>query len=322
MTIRLATAAACMLLACSALGQTTVREVVYGGIGAIGGQIIPLYDKGYLVYLHHPSDRLQVFRPDTQLAYDIQPACPTSGPCSPGSNAVTSNGVVALGYGYTSDAGIRVGGIRILDPQGKSLRFIETDGYIPQSLAFDKDDNLWTLGWQRDAVLRDYESKQEYNLIRKYSQDGKLLGSYMPRHAMWPGKKSGPGSTGRGFWSMMAAKDRIAALVHESHADNEPELLEWDLNGNMLTRTVLPRRLYGGKAYTASGRLYARHRSTGTGHELKVLDTAIGTWTTVADNLPAELRSNGLLLGANGDELVYQFGPGNLRLMYAKPGLR
>ena len=308
-----------MFLACGAFSQQTSREVVYAGIAAVGGQIIPLYDKGYLVYLQHPSNRLQVFRPDTQLAYEIDPPCPASGTCSPGATAVTATGIVAVGYGYTSDAGIRVGGIRILDPQGKSLRFIDTDGYIPQSLAFDNDENLWVHGWQRDAVTRDSESKAEYNLIRKYSRDGRLLGSFMPRHAMWPGKKSGPGMSGRGFWSMIAAKDRIAALIHEHNSDNEPELLEWDLKGNLLTRTVLPRDLFGGKAYTASGRFYARHRTGTTTRELRVLDTKTGTWTTVPDNLPAELTSRGLLLGAHGDELVYQFGPGNLRLIYAKP---
>jgi hypothetical protein len=79
MTIRLAAASACMLLACSARAEQGSREVVYGGIGAIGCQIIPLYDKGYLVYLHYPSNRLQVFRPDTQLAYEMEAPFPTTG---------------------------------------------------------------------------------------------------------------------------------------------------------------------------------------------------------------------------------------------------
>jgi YD repeat-containing protein len=297
------------------------REVVYGGVATIGEQIVPLYDKGFLIYLHRPN-RLQVFHPDTQPAFDFELSCPGTGPCSASGVAVDAHGNTAIGFGYWTERG-RAGGIRILNPQGQQTRFIETSLYVPTTLSFDRNGDLWTLGWQRDSLRVDYETKDEYSLVLKFSAEGKLVGQYLPR-SLWPGNKSNPGAGGRGYWQMYAASERIGAILHESHADNSPEWVEWDLTGKLISRTILDSRLSAGRAFTANGRLYARfHTIDSQRPELKVLDTAKGTWTAVHDNLPDQIKRQGVfLLGADGDDLVYRVGSGNVRLVWAQPGVK
>ena len=62
----------------------------------------------------------------------------------------------------------RVNGIQILNPQGKEVRFLDTSPYVPMMLAFDANDHLWTIGWERDAANNGREQKQDYFLARKF----------------------------------------------------------------------------------------------------------------------------------------------------------
>lgn len=307
-----------LLFAVLTPAEESLRHLVYGQAVTVGGQIVPTFDKGYLIYLHQPN-RLQVFTPDGSLWFDQELACPGTGTCSAGPVAADSRGNVAVGFGYWTQQG-KAGGIRILSSKGQETRFIETGLYVPSCLAFDRNDELWALGWQRDAVTRESE-EYDYTLVRRFSLDGKLKGQYLPR-SLWPGRKSDPGAGGRGYWRMYAASDRIGAIIHESHADNVPEWIEWDLDGNLLTRTVLPGRMSSGRAFTAVGRLYARFPMPGgKPPELRVLDTNTANWTAVSSGLPDDIDFNrALLLGADGPDLVYSVGHGNTHLVWARPG--
>ena len=306
------------MLAAPMLAESN-KEVVYGSVARSGGEIVPMYDKGFLIYPHLPN-RLQVFGPDTQVAFDLAMPCPGTGDCSIGATAVDAHGNVAVGLGYWAD-GSRAGGIRILNRKGQQIQFFGTSLYVPSHLAFDKNGDLWAIGWQRDSVLKDRESKSDYNLVRKFSLDGKLIGQYLPR-SLWPAPKSRPGAGMRGYWTMSAANDRIGVLMHESNADNPPEWVEWDLAGKLISRTILESRMHG-RAFTASGRLYAQFAAGNQWPVLKVLDTNKGTWTAVPDNLSAQDRgARPFLIGAGGDDLVYETGSGNLHLVWSKPGVR
>ena len=107
----------CLLMTAVFPAQTNPREVVYGGAVTLGHQAVPLFANGYLIYIHQPN-RLQVFRPDTQLAYDYEVPCvPEATRCSVGAVAVARNGAVALGMGYATGRGSS-GGIRLLDERG------------------------------------------------------------------------------------------------------------------------------------------------------------------------------------------------------------
>jgi hypothetical protein len=223
-----------------------------------------------------------------------------------------------VGLAWTGLKG-RGSGIRVLSSDGRELRFIDTHPYLPTSLCFDPRDNLWSLGWQRGAG-GESEEQGDYAIVRRFSDEGKQTGAYVPR-SLWRNQKASPGTLSRNYWSMQAAADRIGGLVYENHAGHDPEWLVWDLDGRLLSRTALPRDRGLGRAFTADGRLYARFPGEKRDSlELRVLDTVTGTWTSVADNLPERERAPGLLLGADGNDLVYKMGPGMVRLLRVRPG--
>jgi hypothetical protein len=309
-----------LLVSSLALTAAPMKEKVYCNAVTMGGQIVPLYDRGYLVYLHQPN-RLEVHRPDGQLAYNFELPCPGEGSCSAAAVAVNFKGNVAVSFGYSNSNG-RAAGIRIMNPQGKEIRFISTSLYVPTELCFDKDDNLWALGWLRDSLTRDAEEKQDYPLVRKFSAAGAEIGQYLPR-SLWPNRKAFPGAGGRGYWRMSAASDRIGAVIHENYADSAPEFVEWNLDGKLIRRTVIPDDTSFGRAYTSDGRFYVRVREKGSRPELRVFEPSHGTWKPVSENLPERIDLDGtLLLGADGEELVYRVGHGNTRLVWARPGVK
>jgi hypothetical protein len=307
----------CLLIA-GVMLQAAPRETVYGGAVVIGGQVVPLFQNGYLIYLHRPN-RLQVFRPDTQLAYEYEVPCPSpQGNCSVTSVTVTRKGIVALGIAYPSPTAY-ASGIRFVDQAGKEIRFVETGRYVPGQLAFDKNDNLWSIGWERDKWINGRESEEAYNLVRKYSADGKLIGEYLPK-TLWESKHN-PYVEGRGYWKMYAADDRIGVVVNENFDKRIAEWVEWDLNGTLLQRIPLRDDISSlGRAFCGNGKLYAQFRVAERANqsELRVLEGKTGKWLLVRANLPEQVV--GYLLGADGDQLVYRVaGGGNLRLVWARP---
>ncbi len=301
--------------------EVAFRETTYQTAVFAGGQSVPRYDKGYLLY-HDVQRRnhLEVHKPDGALLFDIQMRCPGPGECGAGIMAVDSRGTVAVSLNYRTPRGW-AGSIRFLNALGRETRVIETGWYVTRALTFDEKDNLWTIGWLRDPLNPDFSEKEDHPIVRKYSPEGRELGRFLPR-SLWPDKTTSPASIGVGYWHMAAASDRIGVIIHESHAGNAPEWIEWDLQGNLLGRTRLPQKLNHGRAFTSDSKLYARFPvNDNTALELRVLDKATGLWTAVPTNLPDYLEpQTTLLLGAHGNDLVYRLGPGNVRVIRVAPG--
>jgi hypothetical protein len=306
--------AAHLLLVASLWAQVTPRQSVYANAVTLGGQAVPLFDKGYLIYLHRPN-RLQVFRPDTKLAYELDVPCPAgANTCSVAGVGVSATGTVALGIGFRALQGY-ASGIRWLDGNGKEIRFVSTERYVPVQLAFDRNGDLWAMGWTRDLWLNDRSSEEPYPVVRKYSAEGKLLGEFLPT-TLWT-LKHGPSLGGRGYWTMYSGGDRVGALFNDGFANATPEWIEWDLSGRMLSRTSLRGVQPIGRGFASDGRLYGQFRA-GAGTELRVLDTQSGIWKPVRTNLPE--RTSAFLLGANGKDLVYRLNQsGHVQLIWARP---
>lgn len=295
------------LLAALLFAEAVVREMVYPGATILGGQAVPRYDKGYLIYLER--DRwLEVHAPDGQLAFRVQVLCPGTGTCSSLAGAANSRGEVAVTLAWRKPEGWAAG-IQIFSADGKPRRLIDTGRLVPQMLCFDRSDSLWVLGWQRDAILNDREDTSDYPLLRKFDPTGMELGRFLPR-SLWPEKKSAPGSGSGGYWRMAAASDRVGAVIHENYADIPAEWVEWDLNGKLLTRNIIPSYSDMGRAYTSDGALYRVDSG-----RLSRLDSATGKWIPAAAKPP----DRALLFGADGDDLVFRMGPGNVRLLYVRP---
>lgn len=283
------------------LALLLVKSATYSEAFRVGHQIVPYFANGHLLYLHRPA-RLQVFRPDTTQAYNRDIPCPAPHTaCSVTSAAVSRQGTVALGVAQPN-------GIQLLDPAGNPTRFLPTGAHIPTQLAIDTNGDLWTLGWERDAP--------HYNIVHKYGADGKPKGEFLPA-SLWPAKQP-PSLGGRGYWTMYAAQNRIGALINDL-SNRTREWLEWDLDGNLLHRTPIQDLKGYGRAFDAQGRLYAQFaiHPDRPETELRRLDPATKTWLPVPNVQP---ETPSFLLGADGDQLVFQLGqPGNVQLTWSHP---
>lgn len=79
--------------------------------------------------------------------------------------------------------------------------------------------------------------------------------------------------------------------------------MEWNLDGQLLSRTPVHEHLDHGRAYTSSGRFFGCWGSAQTKQSTcGELDKDTGQWKNPSTNLAAV----DLLLGAEGDELAFR----------------
>lgn len=283
------------------------REVTY--VGALfGAEPLPKFDKGYLLFLKRTC-QLTVYSPAGTQLFSRQLSGPAgSSTCFARDAAVDADGAVAVSIGYGSPNG-HAAGIVVLDPKGNPAGFIDTKRYVPSHICFDRQHAIWSIGWQRDELRNDSQDTKEYMVVRRYSRSGGETGAYSPS-SLW-GPKGAPDSSGLGLWHIAAADDRIGAVV------DEDELVEWDLQGKILSRTPIRARLEGGWAYTSNGQFFGQVRDDdGKGLRLVRLDRSSASWASAGAS-DAKLR---LLLGADGGDLVFQAsGGGSVRLLWVRP---
>lgn len=298
----------CVVLAARALaGQTP--ETVYGTV--FGDNPLPAFDKGYLLFVHDAGrpDSLVVYGPDGLLMYRATLAFPDGRSVSLGNAAIDTDGTVVVGVAYRGPRG-RGAGLAFLDRSGKQTDFIETGLYSPAHVCFAADHSIWTLGMQWDAADPEYSDRGDHPIIRHYTREGKPLGAFVSRAIFPPGLAPGGGHIG--LWHIRAARDRIGAVVRPGQSSGHPELIEVDLARKMLGRWKLGPDPSGGRAYTESGNLY----QLGLGPDerpwhLYLFDRATSTWRDKGRLAPSsEPDGVHLLLGAEGDQLVYSVGPG------------
>lgn len=289
--------AALAVSALPAYGQL-MREVPFSR--AFGFGPLPAFDKGYLIFVtgNPGAGRVSVYRPDGTHAFDVTPRAP-SGSRSIMSVAVASDGTLAVSVGYAAQDTGYGAAIVLFDQSGNQTRFVETGRYMPTQICFSEDDQLWSAGWQRDAAGSGKEDSQDYMLVRKYSKEGRELAAYLPRSAF--GTQHSPFSPSTGLWTIRAAKDRIGAFV-----DATSQWVEFDLEGNLIGRWNVSRP-DAGFAFTSSGRLYGQVFDAGRkAPQVNVFDREQSRWVPLPGAYPApEPMSWGLLLGADGDSLVF-----------------
>jgi len=216
-TILFATAA---LIQGALAADRPVREITYALARNCpqGGCRAPSFDKGYLFeekdYVNAPLDGFTVFNPEGMLAYQVNITAPdgTPGHLIPRGDAwaIDTDGavLVPISYGgYGGHGHVKGGGIVVLDRNGKQIRFVDTARFLPDATCFGPDHSIWVIGTQftpmRESDPVDHVERRDYDLVRKYSPDGKLIGSFLPRSLFPPGLT--PGAVG---W-MRASRDRI-----------------------------------------------------------------------------------------------------------------
>jgi hypothetical protein len=271
------------------------------------GTPVPAFDQGYLLFTMHGSG-FEVWGPDGFLRFFASVENPPG--ASVTTLAVDSDGSVAAGFAYLGRQAIS-GGIAYFDPSGKQTQFVDTGKYMPAHVCFDHDHSLWTFGWQRDPSS-DYEETRDYMMFRKYL-GGKETGRYGPRSIM-PARGLEPGSPSLGLWRLRVANDRVGAMAYSGATSDNRVWVELGLDGHLIGKWAMGRDLQGGLAFTSSARL-CRQTPAGKAKTpgIECLDRGTSAWEHAGDS-PVP----GLLLGADGDELVFSRNDGVITLHWAK----
>lgn len=142
---------------------------------AIIGLAMTAFYNGYL-YSTEPHHVLTVFAPDGNELFSLPLPGHGNGNVSVESVAVDSNGMLAVAWRDTPNAGID-----IREASGTLLRTIDTGRYVPAHLSFAANHALWAFGWQRDPEVPNTADKRDYPTVKKYSMDGKEVGAYLSK---------------------------------------------------------------------------------------------------------------------------------------------
>jgi hypothetical protein len=295
-----------LFLLLPAWARESGKTVIFGH-GAYGPA--PTFDQGYLLFTQlMGGPGFEVFGPDGLLRFFTSVENPPG--ASVTSLAVDSDGSVAAGFGFLGQHGIS-GGIAYFDSSGKQTRFVDTGKYMPAHVCFDRNHTLWTFGWQRDP-LSDYDETRDYMMFRKYS-DGKETGRYGPRSIM-PATGMTPGAGSRGMLRLRVADDRVGAVAYYGATSDNRMWIELGLDGHLIGKWPMGGNSQGGLAFTSSARLCRQTpASKAKLPEIECLDRDVGSWKHTGD-----APMPGLLLGADGDELVFGRNEGVLTLHWAK----
>ena len=290
--------------------EDSVRKTVHSTKDFGQRVALPALDKGHLLFVGQPLDEnVSLYAPDGRKVFEATVRTPAGSSIGPMDAALDTDGTVAVGAGNFYG-----GAIVLLDASGKQIRFTSTGRYMPARICFDQEHTIWAFGSQRDLVKNDSEDREDYFMVRRFSKDGKELGSFLLRSG-FPGWAN-PFGAHRGLWQVRAADGKIGALAYPGHEGYQPEWVELDLAGNLIGRWNLGPRLYGGRAYTADGRLYARKLDEKKRARLFLFDRTSSSWIPVDDDLTV---APGLLLGADGNDLVFAEDYG-LKLSWVRPG--
>jgi hypothetical protein len=220
---------------------------------AISNQPVCEFRNGWLFRL---GAIMQVYRQDGRFAFNVKARISDA--------AVDTDGSLIVAQPDR--------GIAMFDRAGRQTAFIDTKYFSPERIAVAPDHSIWVLGRGDDMILR------------KYSREGTLLGSWLPR--------SDPGGSAT---SLIASGTRIAAIV------DSREIIELDLSGKVLGRMHLDRADFLNFALTSDGNLYTWDQTLMPYGGLILLDPVTGTST--------KLESPGhqyLMIGADGNNLVYR----------------
>ena len=258
---------------------------------ALIGMSMPGFYNAYL-YSTEPRDILTLFAPDGHEFFRLPFAGRGNGWVSVESVAVDSNGMLAVAWRDTPNAGID-----IREASGTLLRSIDTGRYVPAHLSFAANHALWAFGWQRDAEVPNTSDKRDYPTVRKYSMDGKEVGAYLSKSLFGSLE---PGMSESQRRCITVTGDRVGIEAVSGKVSNQREWVELDLNGKITGRWKMNERdQFPGVAFTSDDQAYVHryNRETNTIQTFR-LNRTLSTWDLVnAPNLE--------LYGSDGDKLVF-----------------
>jgi hypothetical protein len=282
--------------------------VAYSSRPLLPHDIVPSLYQAFLIYDDGPN-RLTVYNTHTgELVYTASVKNPPiSGNARLTSIALTREGTAAVGIANLPGDDGYTGGVAFLDRSGVQIRFSSTGHFLPCHLTYDAKGSLWAFGVD---VASD---SQDYALVRRFDEKGNQTGAFLMRSSF----PSAPFHCNRGLWTARASKDRVGAMAQfwnmAEPRESRGTLQQWvelDLDGKEIGRWTLGAEREGpagGMAFTDDSGLFVEWRG-----EMRQLNRNDGVWR------PARVQRRGLLLGAEGNQLVYAEGNGS-RFVWIRP---
>lgn len=224
----------------------------------------PIFQNGYLIVR---DNEFSIFGPDGMSAYRI--AKPEEGLYT--NAAVDRDGIVVAGLIKGVSSENKSGEIVLFDRSGAPMKTIPTESFLPWYVAIGADGSLWTAG---------------KGGVRRYSRDGKLLGSYL--------QTEGSPEWYKGilqYPALHVSGNRVGYVTHTGDREH-CTWIEMDLDGKELGRWPMPQdspipAFVGDRTYAS------------TLDGFVILDRAAGKW------IPANVAAHGWHIGVDGDELVF-----------------
>jgi hypothetical protein len=273
-----------------------VREV-QSECPAIANQAVCQFRNGYMFEFDTIVNRvIRVYAPDGHFTLNLPIQLPGANVTRPNDVAVDSDGTFVAGA-VGGDGDIRhvtQSGVAMFDANGIQTALIDTKNFSPNHVAIAADHSIWVMGSQ---LRGPGEPQQDYMILRKYTRDGKLAGSYLPRSTFAAGLEPGGASVPA---TLMAAGNRIGVVAFSGKVGNLLELIELDTDGNVLGRMRSDNQNGMNYALTTDGHFFGS-RQERANSILLLFDVAAGTLTNL--DVP---QTYGWLMGADGENLVYR----------------
>ncbi len=265
------------------------------------------FDHGYVLVWDDPqgaiidSGAITLYGPDGHRLYSTALTTPDGVPAIAVAAAIDAHGAVAIVYQDHAKPHSRAG-IAMLDEAGKAASFLVTDPFVPGFICFSDDGSIWAAGSASASPTADFLT------VRKYSRGGDETGAFLPLSEVSSPEVAvlrPPFSQFTGGWKMHATKDRIGILAD---APSIRRWLELDPTGKQLGSWDIEDRDLPVGAFTSNGVLYGQVGGPGHTLDLVFLDKSTGKWIKTGGTI------DGILLAADGDDLVFQMrtGPGHL----------
>lgn len=225
--------------------------------------------------------------------------------------AAAPDGTVAVSASAFDGDGNGAPVIFWISPAGAVTRIVRLAPFSASRVVFANDGSLWAAGriYRQEGVR--FETAPEYDVLRHYDSQGRLLGSVVPNTTF----ASAPQNPAL-YSFLIGGQNRIGFLSLDAK-----EYVEVSLSGKMLgdwkIHTSLPFHVGDvmGAALTASGSVFLSlppHPDLNTpyqGPPLYKLDKASGALQPADLSVDTPVTKPSVLIGGDGDKLVFYSKP-------------
>jgi hypothetical protein len=269
----------------------SIREVL-SGCPEVGGQVICRVRNGYTLKFDTLVNRTpRVWAPDGHFLFPLFLNLPGPPVVYAADIAPDTDGsFVAAVEGTSADLRhLERSALAFFDANGVQLSTIDTGSWSPTRVVFDADHAVWALGSQ--------QSKEDYDIVRKYARNGELLGAFLAR-STFPKGLSPAGDAGGVATRILASADRVAVVAYSGMNGMLRELIELDSAGKVLGRMRPEPAQVHEYTFTTQGIYGSGDRDRA--RILRLYDPIAGSTRELTDAPP------GYVVAADGDQLIYR----------------